>query len=121
MLNLALLYQVICVAVLSAASAIFWPAGALGVLAGGLLMAGNFWALKTVVTRLLGGAGQGKLIWGLLLAIKFAVLLALMGLMILVLDLNALGIALGMFSFFVGVTLGYVHVSLSPVESANKG
>ena len=118
MLNIASIYQVACVAILALGSLFLWPEGALGVLAGGLVMAGNFWFLKTMMARLMSSTeNRGKLIYAIALATKFVGVFAILGLLIVVFEVNALGIALGMMSLFVGIGLGAVHVSLSRSEA----
>ena len=115
MLQTASHYQLVSVGFLALASAALWPAGALGVLAGGLLMAGNFWFLKTMVHRVFDGpADKAKAVYAVLLAFKFVAALGLLALLILVLEVHPIGVAVGMASLFVGIGLGLVHHALKP-------
>ncbi len=118
MLNIASVYQVACVAVLSLGCLFLWPEGALGVLCGGVVMAGNFWFLRTMLARLMqAGERKGKAAYAIALGFKFVVVAGLLGLMIVVLEIHPLGIALGMMSLFLGVGLGVVHATFSQNEA----
>ena len=119
MLQMMNFYQVGCVALLALGTAFFWPQVALGALCGGMVMAANFWALRSLLGRLLlGGAERPKAVWLLLLGGKFIGVLALLGWMVAVLELDALGLALGMMALFGGVALGMAHHALKPAGEA---
>jgi hypothetical protein len=113
-------YQLIMVAVFSAASLVFWLEAAPGVLAGGLVMAGNFWVMRRALEKLTdaGAANRTKVLYGLFLVTKFFLVMGALALMVLVLRLDALGIALGMLSLFVGIGLGVAHHALRRAPAA---
>lgn len=134
--------QMLAVVVTSAAALFFWPKGAAGVLAGGLLMAANFWLLRTLVARMFQSTGfaatasgvsvppvndplttceaipapapsaprtGATLGYGLLLAVKFAVVLGAMTFAVMVLEIDPLGLAVGMATLFAGVLGGMLQ------------
>jgi len=114
LLHTAALYQAVSAGLLATALLFIWPEGAVGALAGGALMAGNFWLLRVAVTKLMAGGGhnRAKLLWGLLLAFKLVVLLALLALFVIVLDLHPVGLAAGMFTLFLALVLASLHQAL---------
>ena len=114
LVQIASLYQAVCVAVLSLGSLFLWVDGALGVFSGGLLMAANFWALRTMLERLFFGSApkKRKAVYAVLLATKFCAVLAAMAVLVLIIRVSALGLAIGMATLFVGVALALVHQSL---------
>jgi hypothetical protein len=109
-------YQLGVVAAAVLGSAWLWPAGAVGIFAGGVLMALNFWALRTLLSKLLAKPeGRSAVILALLLATKFAAVIGLMALLVLVLGINAVALAVGLATLFLGVALGAVHCTLVAV------
>lgn len=121
MLQTASQYQLASVAILALGCAALWPAGALGVLAGGLLMTGNFWFLKTMVQRVFDGPqDKAKAVYALLLAFKFAAVLGALALLILVLEVHPIGIAVGMTSLFFGIGFALVHHNLKPSQKPSQ-
>jgi len=117
MLDLAIRYQVAAVLAFFGASLLLWPDGAMAVFAGGALGAANFWFLRYAAGKLLLN-DKPKMAYVILLAIKFAVVLGAMAVMVLVLRLNALGIALGLFTLFIGIGGGTLHMILGPSKAA---
>ena len=108
-------YQLASVAALGALTLALWPTLASGAMAGGLLMAANFWFLRTLASRVfVGPAGQAKVVYGLLLAMKFAVALGAIAILVLVLEVDAAGLALGLGTLFVGVAAATVHQAFAP-------
>lgn len=106
-------YQLAAVAVVGAVTLALWPPVASGVMAGGLLMAANFWFLQTLASRVfVGPAGSAKLVYGLLLAVKFALALAAIAILVLVLEVDAAGLGLGMSTLFVGVGAATIQQAL---------
>lgn len=115
MLHIAGNYQLGAVAVLSAASLAWWPQGAVGVVAGGLLMAANFWLLKLLANRLTANGPNGtKIVYGLMLASKMVVVLGIMAALVLVFEVHPIGIAVGMASMFIAVGLSAAHMIFVP-------
>ena len=115
------IYQIAAVLVMSLASLWLWPNRAIAVLSGGGLMALSFWALRFFAAGALTQK-RAKLAYGIGLAIKLVVVMALVALFILVLKLDVLGFAIGMSSLFFGIGLATLHeiVSRAP-ESSSTG
>lgn len=107
-------YQLAVVALGALLTLVFWSDAAPGVVAGGAVMAGNFWIMRRALEKLVdGGTGQRtKLLYGLFLIGKFFLVMGSLALMVLVLRLHPLGIAVGMLSLFAGIGLGVAHQAL---------
>ncbi len=112
-LRLASLYQLAGLAALLVVVAFTWPRGAGGVLLGGLLMALNFWLLRFLLTKAFGGS-QPKVAYALALGFKLVLVLGLMALLVLVLHVDALGLAAGLATLFVGIMGATAHQSFQP-------
>ncbi|MEZ4272447.1 MAG: ATP synthase subunit I [Myxococcota bacterium] len=113
MLQYANLYQLLCVALASLGTLFWWPAVAVGTLAGGLLMAGNFWALRTLLDKLmLQESKDHRALWLALLGLKFFGVLGLMAIFVVIFELHPMGVALGMIALFVGIILGVMHARI---------
>jgi hypothetical protein len=111
-LTLASIYQV-CVVVLSSLCCLFVrPDLTLAVAVGGMLMTANFVALRLLAARALKGA-HVKLAYAVALAGKFAVVAGLLALLVIVFEIDVLGLVLGMSSLFLGVGLAIAHVAFS--------
>lgn len=116
-LALTFRYQVITLVALTGLCGWLWPVGLGGLLAGGILMTANFWALGFFAKKALGGA-KPKLAYGLAAVLKLAVVLGLLTVCITVLGLNALGIALGLGTLFVGLGIASLHLAFGPPRPA---
>ena len=108
MLGLALRYQVVAGLVFVAVSATLWPSGSTGVLSGVLLAAVNFWFLQYAVSKLFVSE-KPNLLWAVLLGFKFVAVLGAMAVLVLVARVHPLGMALGLFSLFIGIGFGTGH------------
>jgi hypothetical protein len=111
-LSLISRYQALAVGLGSALALLLGPASALGFLVGGVFALANFLALRFLVQRTLVVFGRRKLAYGLLLAFKMALALALMTLLLLVVKVQPLAFALGLTTFLVGVLLALSHIVL---------
>jgi len=109
-------YQIPVLALASLASAYLWPEGALAILVGGLLMGGNFWAIRVLVAKVFT-AEKPKTSYAILLAGKFVLVMALIPLLLWALELDPLGFAVGLATVFAGVGLSVVHTHLVPEAS----
>jgi hypothetical protein len=96
---------VLLLAVLVAAQLYAGVSVALGVLGGGVLALVNFWFLARIVVRTTGGEMQGSALFGRLLA-KYLALAASLGVVILLLRLDSLGLMLGVGVIFPAIMLG---------------
>lgn len=115
MLQVTSFYHLVCVGVAAIGCLVVWPDGALGVLVGGVLMAGNFWVLRAMMRRILSGAAnRTKLIYAILLALKLVAVMGVMAVLVLVIDINPIGLALGMATLFFGVGLTALHAVFRP-------
>lgn len=96
--------QLLATGVAALACAGWWPEGALSVLAGGLVMAGNFWFLRTLAQRVfVGPANSAKVVYALLLGSKLLAVLGVITFLVASVKLNPVGLAVGMATFFFGV------------------
>ena len=103
-------YQIGCVAVFSLASAVLWSDGVVGIAAGGVVMAGNFWFMSFVINKVFsGGSTKSKIVYAVLLGGKFFAVMAVLTVLVLVLHVHPVGIAIGMFTLLSGVGLGLAH------------
>lgn len=117
-LDIAIRYQLAAATAASLLSLVFWHDGALGVLSGGALMAGNFWFLKSLMGQLLVGSTRSRAVYAVMLGLKLAVALAAMAFLVLVVRVHPLGLALGMATMFAGLGLGVAHHMLRPSQQA---
>lgn len=108
LLRLASLYQLAGLAALLPVVAFVWPRGMGGVLLGGLLMAANFWLLRFLLARAFGGS-QPKVAYALALGFKLVLVLGLMAVLVLVVRVDAIGLAAGLATLFVGIMGATVH------------
>ncbi|MEE8408549.1 MAG: hypothetical protein V3T05_02995 [Myxococcota bacterium] len=111
-LVLASAYQLGAAIVFSLLSLWLCPERMTAVLFGGLLMTLNFWALRFFAAKALGGS-QPKVAYALLLSVKLVAVMGLLAIAMLVLRLDALGIALGLSTLFVGIGFATAHQSFS--------
>lgn len=103
-------YQMAGTAVASLVTLLAWPAGAAGVFAGGLVMTANFWFMRTMMGKALsGGVSGAKILYGMMVAIKFVAVLALVSLLVVGFKLDPLALAIGLATLFVGITGGLLH------------
>ncbi len=93
------------VAVLVAAQVFAGVSMALGVAGGGVLALVNFWFLARIVVRTTSGEMQGSALFGRLLA-KYLLLAASLGVVILLLQLDPLGLMLGVGVIFPAIMIG---------------
>ena len=112
-LTLVTWYQLAAVAAGSALSLWLWPTHVVGFLLGGAFATLNFWGLRILVERTAAVKGRRKGIYGLLLAFRMVLALALMAVLLLVFRVHPLEFALGLASTFVGVTLAMSHVAFT--------
>src|SRR5262245_22224136 len=85
-----------------------WREAVVGMIFGGLLMATNFYGLHSLATRAFT-AERGRAVYGVALALKLGVVLALMAVCLVVFKIHALGFTLGMATLFVGIALAGTH------------
>jgi small-conductance mechanosensitive channel len=118
-LTLAGIYQ-------GASAVVFWalslwllPQRHVAVLVGGGLMALNFVALRWLGTRAMNAENR-KLAYGLALAFKLIAIMGLMAVLVLVIRIDAIGLALGLSTLFVGIGLGTAHQAFSPPQVAKS-
>ncbi len=117
MLTLASRYQFASLAILALASLFVDREIAIATLAGGSLMGANFWLMRFLLFKAMGGA-KPSVAYALLLAIKFGVVLLLLWVLVEQLRLHPTGIALGLLTLFIGVGLSVVHLVLQPKPTA---
>ncbi len=108
MLTRASWYQAASTAALTLLGLWLWPHQALAIFAGGALMTSNFVAMRVLLLRALAGRKR-KLAYGIALASKFAVVLGALAVLVLVLEIDPVGIAIGMSSLFIGIGLAAAH------------
>ncbi len=112
-------YQAVAVAIVGTVAAILLPELVAGVLAGGVIMAGNFWLLKTVALKVMQPqAGTSKGPYIVILGFKFIAVFAALGILVLVFDVHPLGLALGMCTLFIGAGMTALHQVISPATTA---
>ncbi len=111
-LNLASTYQIVASALLFAFCLFLWMPGVWGVVAGSVLTSVNFWAMRYLANRTLL-AENPKLLHALLLAVKFVVVIAVLGTLVLVFDLHPVGLVLGMGTLLLGIFAATAHVAFS--------
>ena len=112
-LKLTTRYHALCVGI--ATLLLLWGgsrAMALAVFAGGLLMGANVSLMRLFLSRLMTGEQSTKLIYGLLLAVKFVAVLAVLTWLILGVGLDPLGLIVGVGILFVGLGLAVLHVGM---------
>jgi len=103
-------YQFVAVAALSLGALFVSPEIAMGSIAGGVVMAFNFWAMRVLLHKAVGlGGAKPSMKYALLLIAKFGFVLAAMFILVNVFELNVIGIALGLFTLFVGMGLAMLH------------
>jgi hypothetical protein len=121
MLSRASWYQAASTAVFALLSLWLWPALALAIGVGGALMTANFWAMRVFLARALAGSNR-RLAYGIALSVKFVVVLGLLAVLVLVLQIDPIGIAIGMMSLFVGIGLAVAHGAFDsePEQPAQK-
>lgn len=108
MLTRASWYQAASTVALTLLGLWLWPHLAIAIFAGGLLMTSNFAAMRFLLVRALKGKKR-KLAYGIALSSKFAVVLGALALLVLVFDIDPMGIAIGMSSLFIGIGLATAH------------
>jgi hypothetical protein len=110
-------YQMASLAVLALGALVFRPHALPPLFAGGLLMALNFWLLRTL-TRKAFSSPKPKIAYALLLAIKMVAVLGVMAFLILVVRLSPIPFALGLATLFVGLGVALVmHTGASQAHS----
>lgn len=120
-LTLTLRYQLVVLGLASVGTLLWWPAGLGGVLGGGMIAGLNFAVLRFLVDRIMHGE-RGRGGYALLIIVKFGVVLGALALLVGVVKTDAIGVALGLFSLFLGVGLASLHVALRApnVDPANE-
>jgi len=113
MLALASRYQFATLAILSLISLFIDREIAVGLLAGGILMGGNFWLMRFLLFKAMGGP-KPSVAYALLLALKFGVVLVLLWVLVSILQLHPTGIALGLLTLFIGIGLSFLHLLFQP-------
>ncbi len=98
-------YQALITAV--AALAGLWVSAhvALGVLAGGVIMGFNFWAMRVLLARLFAPQSRARMFYGLLLAGKMVLAMIAIGVCLYALPVHPAGFAAGMATLFIAATL----------------
>ncbi len=108
-------YQLLTAALFLSLSLALWPESVGGVAYGSALMAFNFWSMRALFSRILGDGAMGlKTLYSFLLMGKFAILLGLMAVVVLVLRAEPFGFAAGMFTLFLAIVLAFVHTTVFP-------
>ena len=87
MLALASRYQFATLAILSLIALFIDREIAVGLLAGGILMGGNFWLMRFLLFKAMGGP-KPSVAYALLLALKFGVVLVLLWVLVSILQLH---------------------------------
>ena len=77
----------------------------LSVLGGGLVALANFWLLSRIVVNTVGGDLNGGVLFGHMMS-KFVLLVASLGLVIVLLRLDAIGVLVGVGTIFPAILLG---------------
>ena len=113
MLALASRYQFVSLALMSLITIFVDKEVAMGLLAGGVLMGSNFWLMRILLFKAMGGP-KPSVAYALLLVAKFGVVLALLYVLVSVLQLHPTGIALGLLTLFIGIGFSVVHLLFQP-------
>jgi small-conductance mechanosensitive channel len=108
LLRLANLYQVASAGLLALVMFAVSRERALPVLAGGVLMAANFYALRTLVTRTLKPGGL-RALYAMGLVLKFFTVAGVMAALLVGLKLDPVGFMIGLCSLVVGVLAAMAH------------
>ena len=116
MLHLTSRYQLAVLAVMSIGSLFIDRELATGLLAGGTVMGANFWLMRYLLFKAVGGAKPSGA-YALLLGLKFGIMLAALWVLVGVLELHPMGISLGMVTLFIGIGLGLMHSLLQPEQT----
>ena len=116
MLTLASRYQFATLALLSLISLFVDREVAIGLLAGGVLMGANFWLMRFLLFKAMGGA-KPSVAYALLLALKFGIVLVLLWVLISIFQLHPTGIALGLLTLFIGIGISLLHLLLQPTPT----
>ena len=99
-------YNILVLLVLSLGSLIFKSlAITLGVFLGGIIIVLNFWLMRRIIERGLLGQSKGKPIFVLSYFVKFAVLAAIIFILITSQIINTLGLVVGLSTVFISVIL----------------
>ena len=107
-LELANIYQILYVALVSLLGFIFWKSMYDSILGGGLLMAINFWFLRYIVQKILCSSQRSK--WIFFLILKMLGVFILFALMIISLKCDPFGLFIGISGLFLGLCLAFLHV-----------
>ena len=108
MLSRASWYQAASTVALTLLGLWLWPHLAIAIFAGGLLMTSNFLTMRFLLVRALQSKKR-KLAYGIALSAKFAVVLGVLALLVLFLEIDPMGIAIGMTSLLIGIGLATAH------------
>jgi len=111
------LYQLASLSAVAILALVFRPQALLSLLAGGLLMAVNFWLLRALGQKAFSGA-RAKMGYALLLAVKMVVVLGLMAFFVLVLRVDPLAFAVGLATLFVGLGIATLTQSAAHAPEA---
>ena len=112
-LNLTSRYHALCVVIVTLL--FLWGAGrsmAIAVFAGGLLMGANFSLMRLFLSRLMAGEQRTKLIYGLMLVVKFVAVLTVLAWLVLGMGLDPLGLIVGVGILFLGLGLAVLHAGM---------
>jgi hypothetical protein len=112
LLRLASTYQLLSTALVGLGVALVWPDKATAVVAGGLVMSVNFWALRTLVHKTLT-PGAGRAFYALALGLKLVAVFAVLAFLILGLRLDPVGVMAGLCTLFLGLFPAVLHQSRS--------
>ena len=106
-------YQVFAIGVLCLGLLFVSQELALGCLAGGAVMAANFWAMRVLLAKIFV-SNSPKPLYAVLAALKFVALLAAVFLLVHVLGQNPLGLVLGFSTLFVGMFIALLETWAQP-------
>ena len=121
LLRLANVYQLVSAAVVAGVMALTIRSYAIPVLAGGVLMAANFYSLRMLIMKTLQPGGL-RALYAVGLMIKFFAVMGIMAALLLGLKLDPVGFAIGLSSLLTGLMCAMAHHSLlAQPAQANTG
>lgn len=93
-----------------------------GAVVGGTLAVLNWLAMRWVGQRLLVASDKGRIVWGTLLGLKMALLLAITWMILSTGLVDPIGFTVGLSALMLGALAGAFHTAISsPTSSSNRG